>query len=170
MIDAILKNKLLVVVGLLLLGFGLVKPNLGNFIPSNNNSIVSIDTSKVSKPSDPVLLEACGAVTKALQDSASRKTDGVKLASLYHDLASLIALDGEDQTIKSTLEIREANRLAGSMCRLNLGGKYPDLADACEKLVVAGLGDSESVLDTETRKRAVDTFMALSWACYEGSK
>jgi hypothetical protein len=51
-----------------------------------------------------------------------------------------------------------------------LGGKYPDLAEACNSVVVAGIGDEDIVLDKETRKKAVDTFKALSWACYEGSK
>jgi hypothetical protein len=171
MIEQLKQNKILIVIAVLLVGFGLLKPNIGNIISPNNNSVVITDPAKITAPTDKDLLTACEDVTSALKDGgSSRKSDGVRLSSLFFDIASLIQLDGEDQTIKSTLEIREANRLAGTMCRLNLQGKYPGLSDACNRLVVAGIGDSDVVLDEESRKRAVETFMALSWACLQGSK
>lgn len=170
MIDQLKNNKLLIVIAALLVGYGLLKPNFDHLIP-NKVSIVNTDGIKVSKPSDKAVLEACENIIEALkQGSGNRSKDGPKLSSLYYDLASLIALDGEDQVIKSTLEIREANRLAGSMTRLNLNGKYPNLSDACNNLVVTVIGDDDVVLDENMRKKAVETFMALSWACLEGSK
>lgn len=171
MIDQLSKNKVLVILAVVLLGYGLLKPNLNNWISPNNNVVINTDPTKVSKPTNKELLDACSPVVEALVNgSGSRKADGARLSNLYYDLATLIALDGDNEVIKSTLEVREANRLSGLMCRLNIGGKYPGLAEACNNLVVAGLGDKDVVLDSETRQKAVDTFMALSWACLEGSK
>lgn len=169
---SLLENKVLVALAVLLLGYGLLKPDFSNInwpkssVVENHNEKV-----KVEVPTDPNLLKACEAVIKSLKSGPrSRSADGARLSSLYYDLASLIELDGEDQIIKTTLEIREANSLAGRLSRLNLGGKYPDLFGACNSLVVVGLGDDDVVLDEQMRKKAVDTFRALSWACLEGSK
>jgi hypothetical protein len=170
MIDQIKNNKLLLVIAGLLLGYGLLRPNFDNFFHPKADT-VNVDTIKVEKPSDPTLLKACENVISALKEgSGNRSYDGVRLSSLYYDLGTLIALDGKDQVIKSTLEIREANKLTGSMARLNLAGKYPNLAEACNDLVVAAIGDDDVVLDENMRQKAVSIFMSLSWACLEGSK
>lgn len=166
----LVENKVLVVLALLFVGYGLLKPDLSN-ISWPRSSVVNNETLKVEKPKDSKLLKACEGVIKTLKSGPnSRTADAAKLASLYYDLASLIELDNEDQIIKNTLEIREANSLAGKLSRVNLGGKYPGLAEACNSVVVTGLGDDDVVLDSEARKKAVDTFRALSWACLEGSK
>jgi len=163
-----MKNKVVLVLASLLVGYGLLKPDLSVLVPQSNlsNSVVVVE-----RPSDKELLVASNKVIQALKSgSSSRRNDGVRLSSLYYDLASLIELDESDEVVKSTLEIREANRLSGLLCRLNLSGKYPDLSKACNDLVVTGLGDDDVVLDNTIRKKAVDTFKALSWACLEGSK
>jgi hypothetical protein len=171
MIDQLKQNKVLLALAVLLIGYGLVKPNLNNLFPSPNNNVIVVDDSNIKAPTDKALLEACDTVTECLRNgSGSRKTDATRLSSLYRDLATLIKLDGEDQVIKSTIEIREANKIAGSLCRLNFGGKYPGLVEACNNLVIVGLGDDDVVLDEGSRQKAVDTFMALSWACSQGSK
>jgi hypothetical protein len=161
-------KKLILVLAFLLIGYGVFKPEIGNILPSN----VVVDNSfVVEKPKDVVLLEQAQKVVSIIKKGGtSRRSDGTKLASLYHDLAILIELDAEDEVIKDTLAIRESNKLAGTLSRLGLGGQYPDLAEACNSVVVAGIGDEDIVLDKETRKKAVDTFKALSWACLEGSK
>jgi hypothetical protein len=163
-------NKLLLGIGLLLLTYGIFKPDLSQLIPFNK-PVVSDVTTDIKKPSDDNLLNACSGVIQSLRSGPnSRHDDGKKLSSLYRDLASLIQLDGENSVVKSTLEIREANRLSGLLCRLDIGGKYPDLATSCNNVVISGLGDKDVVLDDATRQKAVEVFMALSWACLEGSK
>lgn len=170
MIDQLKNNKLLVIIAALLVGYGLLKPNFNESI-LDKISIVNTDGIKVSRPSDKEVLKNCETVIEALKKgSGNRSKDGLKLSSLYYDLASLIALDGENQVIKSTLEIREANRLAGFMTGLNLNGKYPNLSEACNSLVFTMIGDDDVILDENLRKKAVETFMTLSWACLEGSK
>jgi hypothetical protein len=165
-----MNNKILLILAALLVGYGLLKPELLN-INWPTTTVVNNQVVKVEAPTDPKLLKACESVTKSLKSGPrSRVDDGVRLSSLYYDLATLIELDNEDQVIKDTLAIRESNKLAGTLLRLGVGGKYPDLAQACNNVVITGLGDEDIVLDENTRKRAVDTFKALSWACYEGSK
>jgi hypothetical protein len=167
---SLLENKVLVILALLFLGYGLLKPDLSN-INWPRNSVVNNEVVKVEAPKDTKLLKACESVIKSLKSGPrSRSSDAARLSSLYYDLSTLIELDDEDEVIKDTLAIRESNKLAGALLRLGLGGKYPDLAEACNGVVVAGIGDEDIVLDKETRKKAVDTFKALSWACLEGSK
>lgn len=161
------KNLILALAALLIV-VGLFKPDLSKFInPSkpSNNSVVVVD-----KPSNPEILDECQEVIDALKTDSDRKTDGVRLASLYNDLATLVSLDGEDLVLKNTEEIRQANKLAGAMLRLDIKGKYPKLAKAAEKVVVSSIGDDSVMLDEKLRQGAVDGFKALSWACLEGSK
>jgi hypothetical protein len=161
-------NTLLLVLGLALISYGVFQPDLGSFIPNSptvNNVVVNVE-----KPSDPDLLSACEGVIDAFKSSNNRREDALKLSSLYHDLASLISLDFENEVVKNTMEIREANKLAGILFNLNIKNKYPDLSSSCNNVVVVGIGDDDVVLDSDMRKKATDTFKALSWACYEGSK
>lgn len=161
-----MKNLALIVAAILIV-IGLLKPDLSGFI---NNSSPNNTTIVIDKPSDKDILNECEAVIEALKADRDRKTDGVRLASLYKDMATLIELDGEDMVIKNTEEIRQANKLAGAMLKLDIKGKYPKLAQAAEKLVIASIGDDSVVLDSKLRQSASDGFRALSWACYEGSK
>jgi len=170
MISTVKENKLLIALSIALIGFGLFKPDIKSIFSPNNNNVVIDSEKDVAKPTDPILLEACEPVTKLLKSGSTRKADSQRLSSLYFDLATLISLDNDEEVIKTTMEIREANKLAGSMSRLNLKDKYPGLAEACNSLVVAGIGENDVVLDKETRQRAVETFMALSWACSQGAK
>ena len=124
-----------------------------------------------SAPSDPVLKEKADLVIKALfSGHGNRKVDAARLSGLYNDLAYLIELDGENEVVKNTDEIRQANAIAGVMARMDMKGKYPNLAKATTGVVVAGIGDENIVLSKELRQKAIDSFRALSWACYEGSK
>lgn len=157
------KNLLLLVVGILLLGYGVVSKV---YVPQNNNTSVI-----VVAPLDNDLKNDCGPIIEAFKNgSADRNIDGIKLSSLYSDLAKLIALEETNEIVKSTIEIREANKLAGLLYDLRLKDKYPDLAKEANALVVKYIGDDNVVLDDHLRKKAVDVFNALSWACYEGSK
>jgi hypothetical protein len=161
------KNLVLVLAALLIV-IGLFKPDLSKFInlskPSNNSAVV------VDKPSNTDILDECQEVIDALKADSDRKTDGVRLASLYNDLATLVSLDGEDLVLKNTEEIRQANKLAGVMLKLDIKGKYPELAKALQSVVVANIGDDSVLLDSELRTQASEAFKALAWACFEGSK
>jgi hypothetical protein len=163
-------KTLLLTIGLVLITFGIVKPDISNFLPQKNSVVENSNVVK-EKPLNPELLTQAQNVASIIKKGGSgRGVDAIKLSSLYYDLATLIEIDGDDQVVKNTLEIREANKLAGLFSKLGLGGKYEGLAEACNSLVVAGIGDSDVVLDENIRKKAVETFKALSWACYEGSK
>jgi hypothetical protein len=156
------KTVLLIIAGILLV-IGLFKPNLSvvpdtPFAPSVN----------VVAPSDPEMKEACLEVISILEKGKS--SDALRLSSLYMDIATLIELDGEDEVIKTTEDIRQANSLSGLLLKLDIKGKYPNLAVAAKKVIVTGIGDDDVSLDPELRKKASESFRALAWACKEGSK
>jgi hypothetical protein len=159
-------NLVLLLAGALLLGVGLLKPNISNIFP--NKSVV-IEPANLSEPSANLRAEADN-VIQALSADSDRKIDGKNLAQLYIDMATLVSLDGEDQVITNTEEIRQANRLSGLMLHLDIKGKYPELASAAQKLVVKAIGDDQVLLNSDLRAKAVEGFKALAWACNEGSK
>lgn len=162
-----MKNLVLLLATILII-IGLFKPDFASIIntsPTNN-----VSTVVVSKPSNIELLDECQDVVNALKKNSDRKYDGLRLASLYNDLATLISLDNEDMVVKNTEEVRQANKLAGVMLKLDIKGKYPELAKATTSVIVASLGDDSVMLDDKLRQQAVDGFKALAWACYEGSK
>ena len=166
-----MNNKVLLVVAGLLIALGLLKPDIGSWINSPRTNINVDEIVVVTPPADPKLREACLPVIESLKSGGStRKQDGKRLANLSLDLARLIELDGEDTVIKNTDEIRYAIGLAGPMLRMDIKGKYPDLAKNSQGVIVSGIGDDNVPLDEELRKRAVASFQALGWAYNEGSK
>jgi hypothetical protein len=164
-----MNKKVVLVLAALLIGIGLLKPNLSSWGPSNGNSVITDVV--VVKPKDKDLLEKCDSVITSLKSGpSSRKEDGKKLAQLFSDMATLVSLDGEDQVIKNTEDIRQANKLVGAMLKLDLKGKYPDLKEATTNLVKSAIGDDLVLLDAATREKAAEAFNALAWASNEGSK
>lgn len=166
-----MQNKVLLAIGAVLVLFGLFKPDLNNvFSPSNNIAVV--ESYVIDAPSDTVLLEKAREISKILQasDDSTRKTDSLKLSSLYADIATLVELDGEELIIKDTNAIRQVNSIAGNMLRLDIKDKYPNLAEASKSLVVAAIGDDDVTLNDELRSKSAEAFRALSWAFYQGSK
>lgn len=162
-----MNNKLLLPIGLLLIIIGLIKPEF-NF---NNNTKPLSSPTVVTAPTDSDLKQACEPIIDILQKNKSnRSQDGKRLSDLYNDLATLIALDEQDEVIKTTEEIRQANSLSGLMLKLNLKGDYPGLSDAAQKLIISQIGDDSTLLDSSLRAKAATAFKALSWACLEGSK
>jgi hypothetical protein len=162
-----MNKKLLLVVGLVLLGIGIFKPNLTLPVnkPVDHHIVI------VTPPSDDNLKKLCGPVIEALKNgSSSRNSDGKRLSELYFDLATLVELDGENEVVKTTEEIRQANSLSGVMLRMDLKGKYPDLAKSAQEVLNKTIGDDIIPLDKALRAKAVETFKALSWATNEGSK
>ena len=165
-----MQNKILLGLGSILVAFGLLKPDLNSIINlPNNPSNISCVT---DAPADDNLLAKSRVVVDILQSSneSGKKRDCLKLTSLYCDLATLIELDGDDKIITDTLSIREANALSGKMLRLNIKDKYPNLAEASKEVIVAGIGDQDISLTPELRQKAAESFRALSWAFYQGSK
>jgi len=162
------------IVAVVLILIGLVKPDFSKLLdrtPKPSPDVVVVNDLIVEKPTDEGLLAKCDPVIAALKNGAGdRKSDGKRLASLYLDMATLISLDGEDLVIRNTEEIRQANSLSGLMLKLDMKGKYPDLANAAKDLVVTAVGDDNVDLDKELRNNAVLGFKALAWACNEGAK
>jgi hypothetical protein len=155
---------ILLLIAASLILFGLLKPNLLNINPVKPSVVVV-------EPLDTDLKKACEDVTEIFKKAGSSSfNDANRLASLYSDLAHLISLDEENEVIKNTKEIREANNLSGVMLNLNIQNKYPDLASKSNAVIVAGLGDDEVLLDKDLRKKAVNSFMALAWACKKGTE
>lgn len=147
----------ILLIGIVLIGLSLVLPKIS--LPSLN-----IETIQLNKPQDPILLELSVPVIEALNRAGD---DGEKLANLYNDLATLIEIN--DDIIKNTEEIREANRIAGKMSKLDLKGKYPNLSEAANNMIIKYIGDDNVALSNELRSKSVDAFRALAWACKEGS-
>ena len=160
------KNVLLVLAGLLIV-VGLLKPDFSNILGPNKPAVV--DVLELPEPTDPAVKKEADDVVVLLKE-AGAKNDAKRLRDLYIDLAKLVELDGEDEVVKSTEEIRQANSLAGVMLRLDIKGKYPNLAKEAKEVVVASIGDDQILLSKELRVKAVEGLNALAWACNMGSK
>ena len=160
-------NLILVIAGLLIL-VGLTKFDLSGFsiLPNRPNAV---DVLELPEPTDPAVKKEADDVVLVLKESGA-KGDAKRLRDLYLDLAKLVELDGENEVVKSTEEIRQANSLAGVMLRLDIKGKYPDLAKEAKEVVVAAIGDDQILLSKELRVKAVEGLNALAWACNTGSK
>jgi hypothetical protein len=162
-----MNNKVILALAALLIALGLFQPNLSDWgVP---NKPVAIDVLELSAPTDQTVKKEADDVVSLLKE-AGAKGDAKRLRDLYIDLAKLVELDGEDEVIKSTEEIRQANSLAGLMLRLDIKGKYPNLAKEAKEVVVAAVGDDHILLSKELRVKAVDGLKALAWAFNEGSK
>jgi hypothetical protein len=160
------KNILLGLAALLIV-VGLLKPEFSNILGPNKP--VAVDVLELSEPTDPAVKKEADDVVSVLKESGA-KADARRLRDLYMDLAKLVELDGENEVVKSTEEIRQANSLAGVMLRLDIKGKYPDLAKEAKEVVVASIGDDQILLSKELRVKAVEGLNALAWACNQGSK
>jgi hypothetical protein len=160
-------NLLLAIAGLLVL-IGLTKFDLSrlNIVPNRPNAV---DVLELPEPTDENVKKEAEDVVAILKESGA-KVDAKKLRDLYLDLAKLVELDGEEEVIKNTDEIRQANSLAGLMLRLDIKGKYPNLAKEAKEVVVASIGDDHILLSKELRVKAVEGLNALAWACNMGSK
>jgi hypothetical protein len=157
-----MNNKtLLLLIGCVLLGIGLLRPN---FSLSDNKEIA------ISKPTNTELLDECEKVTQCFKQVGGSEYDAKRLSSLYMDIASLVELDSEDKVIKNTEDIRQANSLSGLMLKLDIKGKYPNLAEAAKSVIVSSIGDDSVPLDDNLRAKAAEGFRALAWACYQGAK
>lgn len=161
-------NKyILLVIGSVLVLVGLLKPNLDwvSIKPSNVPA-----ATEVNKPSDPNLLKLAQDLVSCVKDGKVTREDSLKLAGLCFDMSTLISLDGSSEVIKSTEEIRQANKLSGMMLRIDMNKKYPDLASKMQALVVGYIGDDIVVLNSDLRSKSSDAFKALAWAFIEGTR
>lgn len=164
-----MNNKLVLVLGAVLIAVGVFKPDLSNLLPKGGTT-VEVPAVEVAEPTDPDLLASALKVSEALKAGDDAKVDAPQLAALYADIAKLISLDGAEEVVRTTSEIREVNSVAGQMMNLKLKGDYPGLAVAARELVVKAVGDDVAVLNEETRGSAVAAFEALAWGCLEGAK
>lgn len=162
------QTKSLLLIGLALVVVGLFKPDVASWI--NRPSPVSVDVMELPEPTDPTLKKEADDIVVVLKESKAIKSDSKKLRDLYLDIAKLIELDGEDLVIKNTEEIRQANSISGVMLKLDIKGKYPNLAKEAKEVIVSAVGDDSIVLSSELRAKAVEAFNALAWACNEGVK
>jgi hypothetical protein len=162
-------KTLVLLIAALLIAVGLFKPDLGSLVNRPQPDVVEVE--ELLAPFREGLKTKADEVVKILKDGdLDRKTDGKRLASLYVDLATLVALDGDDEVIKNTEEIRQSNRLAGTMLKLDMKNKYPKLGEACKAVIVEAIGDDSVALNKESRIQAAEGFKALAWACLQGSK
>jgi len=159
-------KKVLLVLGSLLILLGLLKPEFSNVL---NPRPSAVDVLELPTPTDEAVKKEADDVVALLKE-AGAKNDARRLRDLYIDLAKLVELDGEDEVIKSTEEIRQANSLAGVMLKLDMKGKYPNLAKEAKEVVVAAIGDDQIPLSKELRAKAVEGLNALAWACNLGAK
>jgi hypothetical protein len=159
-------KKVLLALGGLLILLGLLKPEFSNVL---NPRPSVVDVLELPTPTDEAVKKEADDVVALVKESGA-KGDAKRLRDLYLDLAKLVELDGEDEVIKSTEEIRQANSLAGIMLRLDIKGKYPNLAKEAKEVVVAAIGDDQIPLSKELRGKAVEGLNALAWAFNMGSK
>lgn len=153
-----MNKKLLLVIGLLLIAVSLIKPKLNIVKPSPIKEVT------ISAPSDPNLKQAAEDVAKLFASKSGSQEEAAALRDLYIGLARLVKLDGEDQVVKTTEEIKQANSLAGQLISLEIKGKYPGLAKESQEVVVSAIGDDAVSLTPDLRAKGSDAFMALAWA------
>lgn len=163
-----MKDKAILIFGGLLILLALIKPELSWIKPDPSPA-----------PTDIVIVEDINEETKKLVQPVvdafkngpnDRLVDGKKLSNLFSDMATLVNLTDSDQVVKTTNEVREANKLSGNMLKLNLVSKYPNLKQACNNFMITMIGNDDLPLNSDLRKKTVDAFNALAWACNEGSK
>lgn len=162
-----MNNKLLLTIAVVLMAVGLFQPNILNF-PLGGKP-VTIDVLELPTPTDENILKEANDVVQIVKNEVS-KEEAKRLRDLYLDIKQLVKLDGDDEVIKNTEELRQANSIAGVMLRMDIKGKYADLAKECKEVIVAAIGDDQIVLSPELRSKALDGFDALAWALNEGSK
>ncbi|NBU33466.1 hypothetical protein EBZ38_13800 [bacterium] len=156
-------NSLVLVVAGLLIVFGLSSFDLSQVLPNISKPVNN--HMKMSAPKDPEILKEAqdvAAIAKTMTEA-----EAGTLRDLYLDIRELIRLDGENEVIKNTEAIREANSIAGHMLNINIKGKYPNLPKECKEVIVAAIGDDVLVLSPELRTKAMDGFYALAWALNE---
>jgi hypothetical protein len=163
-----MNKKLVLLIGAVLILLGLAKVDVTNLLPVNGPG--NVDVMELSAPSDENVKKEAQDVIDLLKASKESKADFKKLRDLSLDLGRLVELDGEDLVVKSTEEIRQANSIAGVMLRLDIKGKYPNLAKEAKEVVVASIGDDNITLSPDLRTKAVAGFNALAWAYNEASK
>lgn len=164
-----MNNKAILLVGIALIAIGFFKPDLSSVIPSGGKTTITVPVIEVAEPTDPELKEKALKVAELLSGPNS-KQDAAKLSELWDDLASLIAMDEENEIVKTTAEIREANSVSGQLMNLKLQNEYEGLAEAAKNIVVDSIGDDNIIINEEIRNKAVDAFRALSWGAYQGAK
>jgi len=161
-------TKVLLGIGVLLVIWGLVGNKLSTVI--NPNNPISVDVMELLPPNDPAVKKEADEVVSLVKSYGGSKSDFKRLRDLMLDLGRLVELDGEDEVVKNTDEIRQANSLSGPMLRLDMKNKYKDLKKESQDVIVASIGDDNVTLSKELRPKAVDGFNALAWAYNEGSK
>jgi hypothetical protein len=164
-----MNKNIILVIAAILIGVGVLKPDITNLFPKPTNDVVD-SIVVVTPPSDEKAKQLCLEVVKSFGSSPTKKSDAKRLSSLYMDIANLISLDGENQVIKNTNEIRQANAISGVLLQLDIKGKYPNLAENAKAVIVFFVGDDDILLTTELRSKASEGFRALSWACNEAAK
>lgn len=165
-----MNNKPLLILALVLIVIGLSRHSSISFpVVKPSPVAVPTETLKIDAPQDEELKTLAEVVRDALKGGDSdRSTDGVRLANLYRDMSILIELD--EDIIKSTGAITEANVMSAKLLKIDLRGKYPGLAEACDKLLMTHISDKSVVMDSKLREKAVEAFQALAWGCLEGAK
>ena len=160
-----MNKNLLLGIAAALIAIGLLKPNFDSLLsrPEPVSNVVFVEPKEEYK-------ELVSSVVDALSSDPDRKVDGKRLASMANDISTLISLDGENEAIKNTEEIRQINKLIGPMLKLDIKGKYPKLAQASQNLIVSAIGDDAVLLDKELRIKSSEAFQALAWAYNEGAK
>jgi hypothetical protein len=162
-----MNNKTILVIAGLLILIGLNNFDLIKFLQPSRP--VTIDILELAIPTDENILKESKDVLDIVKKQVA-KEEAIRLRDLYLDIKQLIKLDGEDEVVKNTEEIRQANSIAGLMLRLDIKGKYPNLAKECKDVIVAAIGDDQVTLSNELRAKGMDAFGALAWAFNEGSK
>jgi len=162
------KNTIVLLFAGLLIILGLGKFDLSG-LGLWSNTPKSLDVMELSAPTDPSVLKEAQDVVSIVK-SQMPSDEAKRLRNLYLDIKQLVSLDGDDEVIKNTEDIRQANSIAGTMLRLDIKGKYADLAKELKEVVVVSIGDDHIQLSPELRAKAADGFHALAWALNEGSK
>lgn len=163
-----MNKNLVLALGIGLIILGLTRPDFSNL--ELLNKPVVVDVLDLPAPQNESVKEKASAIVEIFKNHPDRKTDAKKLRDLYLDIAKLISLDSEDEVIRNTEEIRQANIIAGVMLKLDIKGKYPNLANATKDVIITAIGDDNIPLDQQLRSKAVEAFNALGWACNLGSK
>lgn len=162
---------LVLIAAALTLGKGVKVDDLLKHIKPTAAQSVSVDVP--SAPSNSELRGLAERVRDILQKNNAGST-ALSLGQIWHEDANILRNDTKNW-IDNTSKVRSLNARSGALAHLESKGKFEGIRSAVDSVIGYGAGEKDGKkpnvkLDEAGKQRVADSFDALSWAAYEGSK
>jgi hypothetical protein len=90
-----------------------------------------------------------------------------KMSGMCYAIADILE---QDTKIKYCINILDLRKSAWAYCGKSVNDSHPDFAKVVQPVFEKELPDGSAELTPELRKKSVELFRALGWACYVGGK